>query len=118
MQSANDLAVSKGSQTVVGIRRSMEAQVHFITPDRQLQKREPLWIRAHQEESGVRIITLTSDGGNQTLRRGHIGGGHQCPDGGPFLAGPHIHYPTNVYQEIGVVVGVVPVRGQSTKASR
>ena len=78
-----------------------DAQVYLITHDRQLQKREPLWLRAHQEESGVRIIKLTSNGGNQTLRRGHIGGSHQCPDGGPFLAGPHIHYPTTIYQEIG-----------------
>ena len=77
-----------------------EAQVHIVTRNLQLQKREPLWLRAHREESGVRIITLFAEGGRQVIRRGHIDGGHQEPDGGPFYPGPHVHYPTNVFREI------------------
>ena len=78
-----------------------EAQVHFLEQPPRLQKYEPLWLRAHQEQSGVMIMTLTVDGGKQVLRRGHIGGEHQEADGGPFLNGPHVHYPTSIYGEIG-----------------
>ena len=35
------------------------------------------------------------------MRRGHIDGGHQEPDGGPVTFGPHIHFPTTVFREIG-----------------
>lgn len=35
------------------------------------------------------------------IRRGHIDGGHQEPDAGPFIEGPHIHYPTSVFSDIG-----------------
>ena len=78
-----------------------EAQVHIISTSRQLQRREPLWLRGHREESGSCIISLSAEGGRQVLRRGHIDGGHQEPDAGPFVDGPHVHYPTSVFREIG-----------------
>ena len=78
-----------------------EAQVHIITRSRRLLRREPLWLRGHREESGTRIITLSAEGGREVLRRGHIDGGHQEPDAGPFVEGAHIHYPTSVFREIG-----------------
>ena len=78
----------------------LEAQIHLVTLDRSLRRREPLWLRAHREEGHVIIVSLFAEGGRQTLRRGHIGGGHQEPDGGPFAAGPHVHFPTSVFREI------------------
>jgi hypothetical protein len=78
-----------------------EGQVHIVTQNQRLRRREPLWLRGHREESGVKIITLAAEGGRQVLRRGHVDGGHQEPDGGPFISGPHIHFPTSVFGEIG-----------------
>lgn len=76
-----------------------EAEVYVITQS--LQRREPLWLRGHREESGDKIITLSAAGGTYFIRRGHIGRGHQEPDGGPFYEGPHVHFPTSVFREIG-----------------
>ena len=90
-------ALSPSNQYV----EAWEAQVHIISTSQQLLRREPLWLRGHREESGTRIITLYAEGGRQILRRGHIDGGHQEPDAGPFVHGPHIHYPTSVFREIG-----------------
>lgn len=78
-----------------------EAQIHLLTQDQRLRQWEPLWLRAHREESGAMIVSLFAQGGAQVLRRGHIGGGHQEPDAGPFLEGPHIHFPTTVFREVG-----------------
>ena len=46
------------------------------------------------------IVSLLAKGGTQVLRRGHIGGGHQEPDAGLFVGGPHIHFPTTVFRNL------------------
>ena len=91
------VALDPSSQFV----EAWEAQIHIVSNDRQLRRREPLWLRGHREESGTSIITLFAEGGRQVLRRGHIDGGHQEPDAGPFILGPHVHYPTSIFREIG-----------------
>ena len=78
-----------------------EAQVYIATENRRLRNKEPLWFRAHREASGTCILTLAAEGGRHVLRRGHIDGGHQEPDGGPYIEGPHIHFPTTVFRDIG-----------------
>jgi hypothetical protein len=76
-----------------------EAEVEFATPNPDLAGRGPLLLRAHGEEGGAIFISLFA--GNTVLRRAHIGGSHQEPGGGPLIAGPHIHFPTNVFPNIG-----------------
>jgi hypothetical protein len=76
-----------------------EAEVEFSTPTPDLTERGLLLMRAHREEGGAIFITLFA--GNTVLRRAHIGGSHQEPDAGPLIPGPHIHYPTTVFQNIG-----------------
>ena len=89
-------ALNPSSQYV----EAWEAQVHIITQNRRLQRREPLWLRGHREEDGTCIITLFAEGGRHVLRRGHIDGGHQEPDAGSIVDGPHVHFPTSVFREI------------------
>lgn len=76
-----------------------EAEVEFATPNADLTERGALLLRAHREEGGAIFVSLFA--GNTVLRRAHIGGSHQEPSGGPLIEGPHIHFPTNVFPNIG-----------------
>lgn len=72
-----------------------EAEVAFIGRYRDLERHGDLFLRGHQEEGGTIIISFLL--GATVLRRAHIGGGHQDPDAGPYIPGPHIHFPTTAF---------------------
>jgi hypothetical protein len=76
-----------------------EADVEFVGDDPELARHESVLLRGHQEAGGQIFVTLFL--GTTVLRRGHIGGNHQEPDGGQLIDGPHIHYPTSVFSNIG-----------------
>lgn len=76
-----------------------EAEVEFVATDTELTRRGSLLLRANQEPGGAIFVTLYL--GTTVLRRAHIGGNHQEPDGGPLIEGPHIHDLTSVFHSIG-----------------
>ena len=55
-------------------------------------------LKGHLERDGTIILVLWR--GATMLRRGHIGKGHQEPDKGPYIDGPHVHFPTTSFQYI------------------
>ena len=76
-----------------------EAEVEFANVDDDISRDLPLLLRGHEEVGGAIFVSLYF--GNTVLRRAHIGGNHREPDGGTLIEGPHIHYPTNVFPQIG-----------------
>ena len=73
--------------------------LRLTVPDNRLEARGPLSIHAYRETGGQVLIWLWA--GNVALRRAHIGAGHGEPDLGPYFPGPHVHFPTTVFREIG-----------------
>ena len=73
--------------------------LRLAVPDNRLEGRGRLRIHAYRETGGQILIWLW--GGRVALRRAHIGKGHGEPDRGPYFPGPHIHFPTTVFREIG-----------------
>ena len=73
--------------------------LRLAVPDPRLEALGPLTMSAYREERGHILIWLRA--GNTALRRAHIGSGHGEPDSGPYFLGPHIHFPTTVFREIG-----------------
>lgn len=73
--------------------------LRLAVPDNRLEARGPLTIHAYRETGGQVLIWLWA--GNVALRRAHVGAGHGEPDRGPYFPGPHIHFPTTVFREIG-----------------
>ena len=76
-----------------------ESEVEFAMLNAEIGRRGRLMLRGHKEIGGAIFVTLFL--GNTVLRRAHIGGNHQEPDGGTLIEGPHIHYPTNIFSNIG-----------------
>jgi len=75
-----------------------ESNLSLVNSDEQIEKGGSLFLRAHLESDGTIIIALWQ--GQKMIRRAHIGQGHREPDNGPFVPGPHIHFPTSVFQTI------------------
>ena len=73
--------------------------LRLTVPDNRLEARGPLSIHAYRETGGQVLIWLWA--GNVALRWAHIGAGHGEPDLGPYFPGPHVHFPTTVFREIG-----------------
>ena len=78
---------------------AFEAEVEFVTRLPEFSTRGDLLLRGHQEESGSILVFLYM--GTSVLRYGHVGDNHQDPDAGPLIEGPHMHYPTSVFTNIG-----------------
>ena len=76
-----------------------EAELHFVPQRPDLSRRGPLWIRGRQEHGGTIFINIWL--GGSVLRRAHIGNIHQDPGAGPIIRGPHIHFPTTAFSNIG-----------------
>ena len=72
-----------------------ESELRLAEPDEALERGGAFVLRAQEESRGTIIIRLWQ--GGKLLRRAHIGGVHQEPDGGPVYYGPHIHFPTTVF---------------------
>ena len=75
-----------------------EAELLLTNPVDQGESEELFILRAQEEAKGIIIIRLWQ--GGKLLRRAHIGGVHQEPDGGPVSYGPHIHFPTTIFSVI------------------
>ena len=82
----------------MGIVTALEAEVSFVDSN-PLASRGPMTLRAHEEYDGQMIITLWI--GNTVIRRAHLGANHREPDAGPIIYGPHIHFPTSAFANIG-----------------
>ena len=80
-------------------RQAYEAEVFFVPTRAELEARGSLWLRAHEEEGNNQFVSLYL--GTMVVRRAHIGRGHQDPEGGQFIAGPHVHFPTTAFPNIG-----------------
>ena len=77
---------------------SLMGELSLIDHDRELEREGRLLITGDSEREGEILVRLWL--GSRLLRRGHIGRGHQEPGAGPFVPGPHIHYPTNAFVNI------------------
>ena len=75
-----------------------ESDLSLANSDAQIEKGGSFFLRAHLEADGTIIIALWQ--GQQMIRRAHIGQGHREPDNGPYVAGPHIHFPTSIFKVI------------------
>ena len=78
---------------------AFEAEVEFVTRSPELSARGELFLKGHQEESGSIFVFLYM--GSSVLRYGHVGDSHLEPDAGPLIEGPHMHYPTSMFANIG-----------------
>ena len=78
---------------------AFEAEVGFVTRSSELSARGELFLRGHQEESGSILVFLYM--GSSVLRYGHVGDSHLEPDAGPLIEGPHMHYRTTKFPNIG-----------------
>jgi hypothetical protein len=72
-----------------------ESELLLAEPDKAMERDGAFVLRTQEESRGIIIIRLWQ--GGKLLRRAHIGGVHQEPDGGPVSYGPHIHFPTTVF---------------------
>ena len=82
-----------------GQAEAYRGDLRLAVPNNRLEARGPLSIHAYREANSQVLIWLWA--GNVALRRAHIGAGHGEPDRGPYFPGPHIHFPTTVFREIG-----------------
>ena len=78
---------------------AFEAELGFVIRSPELSARGELFLKGHQEESGSILVFLYL--GSAVLRYGHVGNTHHEPDAGPLIQGPHMHYPTTMFPNIG-----------------